>query len=135
MNIAIIAHDKKKELMVQFCIAYYGVFSKHNLFATRTTGELVEEATKLSIKKFLSGSHGGVQQIAANIAVNDVDILFFFRDPDAKEGVDDINILHACDKNTIPVATNIATAESIIHALEQGYLGWIEIEKENRNRL
>lgn len=81
MNIALISHDAKKELMVQFCIAYCGILSRHNLCATGTTGKMVSEATGLTIQKFLSGSQGGDQQIAARIACNEVDLLLFFRDP------------------------------------------------------
>ena len=134
MNIALIAHDSKKELMVQFCIAYYNTFVKHNLSGTGITGKLVEDATGLTIKKYLSGSQGGVQQIIAEIQCNEIDVLFFFRDPfNTREEVrpDDINVLRICDEHTIPLATNIATGEALIHALERGDLDWREIEREN----
>ena len=81
MNIAIIAHDEKKELMVQFCIAYCGVLSRNKMCATGTTGKMVAEATGLEIQTFLGGSQGGDQQIAARIACNEIDMLIFFRDP------------------------------------------------------
>ena len=81
MNIALIAHDKKKELMVQFCIAYFGILSKHNLCGTGTTAKLVSEATGLDVKRFLSGPQGGDQQIGARIAYNEIDLVLFFRDP------------------------------------------------------
>ena len=112
MNIALTAHDAKKELMVQFCIAYCGILSRHNLCATGTTGKLVEEATGLSVHRFLSGPQGGDQQIAARISCNEIDLL-----------------LYLCDLNNIPVATNIATAEVLIHGLERGDLDWREIVK------
>lgn len=129
MNIALIAHDSKKELMVQFCIAYCRVLSQHNLVATGTTGKLVGEATGLSIQRFLPGTHGGDQQIAARIACNEVDLLLFFRDPlDPKpHEPNDINLLRLCDMHNIPVATNIATAEVLIHGLERGDLDWRNI--------
>ncbi|MCH3973301.1 MAG: methylglyoxal synthase [Oscillospiraceae bacterium] len=129
MNIALIAHDAKKELMVQFCIAYCGVLSRHDLCATGTTGKLVSEATGLPIQKFLSGSQGGDQQIAARIACNEVDLLLFFRDPlTAKPSEpNDMNMLRLCDMHNIPVATNIATAEVLIHGLERGDLDWRNI--------
>lgn len=129
MNIALIAHDKKKELMVQFCIAYCGVFSKHTLCATGTTGKLVSEATGLKITRYLSGSQGGDQQIAARISCNEIDLLLFFRDPiSAKPNEpNDVNLLRLCDVHNIPVATNIATAEALIHALERGDLDWRDI--------
>ena len=81
MNIALIAHDKKKELMVQFCIAYCGILSKHNLCATATTGKIVSDTTGLKITRFMSGSRGGEEQIASRIAYDEIDILLYFRDP------------------------------------------------------
>lgn len=126
MNIALIAHDTKKELMVQFCIAYCGVLSKHNLCATGTTGKMVAEATGLNVQRYLSGSQGGDQQIAARISCNEIDLLLFFRDPISVKPhePDDMNLLRLCDVHNIPVATNIATAEALIHALERGDLDW-----------
>ena len=114
MNIALIAHDTKKELMVQFCIAYCGVLSKHNLCATGTTGKMVAEATGLNVQRYLSGSQGGDQQIAARISCNEIE-------------PNDMNLLRLCDVHNIPVATNIATAEALIHALERGDLDWRDI--------
>ena len=124
MNIALIAHDTKKELMVQFCIAYCGVLSKHNLCATGTTGKMVAEATGLNVQRYLSGSQGGDQQIAARISCNEIDLLLFFRDPISVKPHEpnDMNLLRLCDVHNIPVATNIATAEALIHAIERGDL-------------
>ena len=129
MNIAIIAHDAKKELMVQFCIAYCGVLSKHTLLATGTTGKLVSESTGLQIIKFLAGSQGGSQQIASRIGCDEIDLLLLFRDPlNPKPNEPDENVLlRLCDVHNIPVATNIATAEMLIHGLERGDLDWREI--------
>lgn len=129
MNIALIAHDTKKELMVQFCIAYCGVLSKHNLCATGTTGKMVAEATGLNVQRYLSGSQGGDQQIAARISCNEIDLLLFFRDPISVKPHEpnDMNLLRLCDVHNIPAATNIATAEALIHALEQGDLDWRDI--------
>lgn len=134
MNIALMAHDAKKELMVQFCIAYSGILSHHNLCATGTTGKLIAEATGLEVFRFLSGTHGGDQQIASRIACNEIDLLLFFRDPitpqaSAKTGSD---LLRLCDVHSIPVATNIATAEALIHALERGDLDWRDIVNPSR---
>ncbi len=129
MNIALIAHDDKKELMTQFCIAYCGILSKHNLCATGITGKLVAEATGLNVVRFLSGSQGGDQQIAARIGYNEIDLLLLFRDPlnrKASEPNED-NLLRLCDVHNIPVATNIATAEALIHSLERGDLDWRDI--------
>lgn len=129
MNIALIAHDTKKELMVQFCIAYCGVLSKHNLCATGTTGKMVAEATGLNVQRYLSGSQGGDQQIAARISCNEIDLLLFFRDPISVKPHEpnDMNLPRLCDVHNIPVATNIATAEALIHALERGDLDWRDI--------
>ena len=129
MNIALIAHDTKKELMVQFCIAYCGVLSKHNLCATGTTGKIVAEATGLNVQRYLSGSQGGDQQIAARISCNEIDLLLFFRDPISVKPHEpnDMNLLRLCDVHNIPVATNIATAEALIHALESGDLDWRQL--------
>ncbi len=134
MNIALIAHDAKKELMVQFCIAYCGILSRHTLLATGTTGKLVSEATGLNIVKFLSGSQGGSQQIGSRIGCDEIDMLLYFRDPSgAKPNEPDENVLlRLCDVHNIPVATNIATAEVLIHGLERGDLDWREIVKINR---
>ncbi len=134
MNIAVIAHDSKKELMVQFCIAYCGILNRHNLCATGTTGKLVAEATGLEIQRFLSGSHGGDQQIASRIACNEIDLLLFFRDPMTSKTheINEMNMLRLCDVHNIPVATNIATAEVLIHGLERGDLDWRNIVNPNR---
>jgi len=131
MTIAIIAHDEKKGLMVQFCIAYCGILSKHLLCATGTTGKMVSESTGLEVQKFLSGSQGGSQQIAARIACNEIDMLLFFRDPlnPKLHETNNMNLLRLCDVHNIPVATNIATAEILIHGLERGDLDWRNILK------
>lgn len=129
MNIALIAHDSKKELMVQFCIAYCGVLSRHNLCATGTTGKMVEQATGLTIQRYLSGSQGGAQQISARISCNEIDLLLFFRDPLTPKAHEpnERDLLRLCDVHNIPGGTNIATAEALIHALERGDLDWRQI--------
>ncbi len=134
MNIALIAHDTKKELMVQFCIAYCGVLNRHNLCATGTTGKQVSEATGLRITKYMSGKQGGDQQISAKISCNEIDLLLFFRDPiSAKPNEpNEADLLRLCDVHNIPVATNIATAEALIHALERGDLDWRDLVNPSR---
>ncbi|MBQ1517416.1 MAG: methylglyoxal synthase [Clostridia bacterium] len=129
MNIALIAHDAKKELMVQFCIAYCGILSRHNLCATGTTGKIVSETTGLKIVKYLSGAQGGGQQISAKIGCGEVDMLLIFRDPlnPKPHEPSDIDLLRICDMHNIPVATNIATAEILIHGLERGDLDWRDV--------
>ena len=134
MNIAIIAHDAKKELMTQFCIAYCGILSRHKLCATGTTGKLVADATGLNITRFLSGSQGGDQQIGARVAYNEIDLVLFFRDPITPEGhePDVTNLLRLCDMHNIPIATNLATAEVLIHGLDRGDLDWRDIVNPKR---
>ena len=129
MNIAIIAHDAKKELMVQFCIAYCGILSRHEICATGTTGKLVAEATGLHIQRFMSGSQGGDQQIGSLIACNEIDLLILFRDPLNPKPTepDEAGLQRLCDVHNIPVATNIATAEALIHSLNRGDLDWRDI--------
>jgi len=129
MNIALIAHDKKKELMAQFCIAYKGILEQHYLVATGTTGSMVEDATGLKIHRFLSGPQGGDQQIGARIAYNEIDLVLFFRDPlTAQTHEPDINsILRLCDMHNIPLATNVATAEVLVRGMERGDLDWRDI--------
>ena len=133
MTIALIAHDAKKELMVQFCIAYCGILSHHNLVATGTTGKTVSEATGLEITRFLSGSQGGAQQIASRIGCDEIDLLLLFRDPlnPKPNEPDEMALLRLCDVHNIPVATNIAPAEVLIHGLERGDLEWREILKNS----
>ena len=129
MEIAIIAHDLKKELMAQFCIAYCGILNKHNLCATAITAKYISEATGLNIDKLMSGEQGGEQQIASRIAYNEIDVLLYFKDtrPNAVNDTVSHELLRMCDVYNIPVATNIATAEVIITALDRGDLDWREI--------
>ena len=129
MNIAIIAQNRKKELMVQFCIAYCGVLAKHDLCATATTGKIIMDATGLKINCLLPGSTGGEQQIAARVSYNEIDLVLLFRDPMEKYANEpEINdLLRNCDLNSIPVATNVATAEVLIQGLARGDLAWREI--------
>ena len=128
MKIALIAHDPKKKLMQNFCIAYRGILSKHELYATGTTGRLIEEVTNLNIHKHLAGHLGGMQQIGAQIEHNLIDMVIFLRGAQTKSTEPDIsNIMHLCDMHNIPLATNLATAELLIKALDRGDLEWREM--------
>lgn len=128
MNIALMAHDRKKELMVQFCIAYCGILAGHSICATSTTGRLVSEATGLPIQLYLSCSQGGNQQIGARIAYNELDVVIFFSDPMVKDALNEVgDIARLCDQYNIPFATNVATAEVLIRGLKDGYLDWRDI--------
>ena len=129
MNIALIAHDEKKELMTQFCIAYRGILSQHTLCATGTTGKVVSEQTGLKIQCFMSGDQGGEQQIASRIAYNEIDLLLMFGDPlnPRPMQANEADLLRLCNVHNVPVATNIATAEALIHALARGDLDWRDI--------
>ncbi|MBO5327038.1 MAG: methylglyoxal synthase [Clostridia bacterium] len=126
MEIAIIAADTKKELMTQFCIAYCGILSKHNLCATSITAKYISEATGLNIERLLTGEQGGEQQITTRVAYDEIDILLCFRDTRSDRALneEEQELLLTCDRYNIPVATNIATAEVLITALERGDLEW-----------
>ncbi len=125
MNIAIMAQDTQKDLMVQFCTAYAGVLSRHEVYATGVTGHMVAESTGLEIHCFLSYAHGGSQQIGARIAYNEIDMVIFFRDPKSPDLDEDVSyIARMCDQNNIPLATNIATAELLVLGLARGDLDW-----------
>ena len=128
MNIALMSHDHKKELMVQFCTAYCGVLSKHTVCATNTTGRMVAEATGLPVNLFLSHAHGGIEQIGQRIIYNEIDMVLFFNDPRSGELDDSVlSISKLCDQHSVPMATNVATAEILIHGLERGDLDWRNI--------
>lgn len=129
MNIGLIAHDTKKKLMQNFCIAYRGILSRHELYATGTTGRLVEEVTNLNVHKYLAGHLGGQQQLAAQIEHNQMDLVIFLRDPlTPKSHEPDVNdVVKLCDTYNIPLATNLATAELMIKALDRGDLEWREV--------
>ncbi len=131
MNIGLVAHDAKKKLMQNFCIAYRGILSKHELYATGTTGRSVEEVTNLNIHKFLPGPLGGEQQLGAQIEHNNIDLLIFLRDPmNAQSHEPNVHeIVKLCDIHNIPIATNLATAELLIKALDRGDLEWREFYK------
>lgn len=129
MEIAIIANDTKKDLVAQFCIAYCGVLAKHNICATKMTGKIISQATGLEIEELLPGTQGGIQQITSRVTYNEIDIVIYLRD--ANRSVDslmrDYALIRECDVNNVPLATNIATAETLICALDRGDLDWREI--------
>ena len=129
MNIGFIAHDAKKVLMQNLCIAYRTILAKHSLYATGTTGRLIEEAAKLNIHKYQAGIIGGAAQLCADIEMNNMDLVIFLRDPMSREGREpDINdVVRLCDTHNIPLATNLACAELLIQALNRGDLEWREI--------
>lgn len=128
MNIALLAHDEKKELMVQFCIAYCGILSEHFICSTNTMGKLVADATGLDIKMYLNCAQGGSQQIGARIAYNEIDLVIFLCEPSDHVDHTPVNeIARLCDQYSIPFATNIATAEVLIQGLRRGDLDWRDI--------
>lgn len=136
MNITLMAHDKKKELMVQFCTAYKSVLSKHNLSATATTGRLVAEAIGLPVTLYLSHNQGGHQQVDARIAYNEIDLVLLFTDPNNSDPWEDqqvVQTLHLCDAHNVPMATNLATAEMLILGLQRGDLDWREMIRRKRS--
>ena len=131
MHIALIAHDDKKKLMQNFCIAYRGILCKNELYATGTTGRLIEEVTNLNIHKYLTGHLGGEQQMGAAIEQNEIDLLIFLRDPvTTKTHEPDVaNLVRLCDMHNIPVATNLASAEWLLKSLDRGDFEWREMYK------
>ena len=128
MNIALMAHDNKKDLMVQFCTAYAGVLSQHTLCATNITGRMIAEATGLPIHLFMARIHGGAEQIGARIAYNELDMVLFFCDPNDPRYDESLTyISKLCDQNNVPLATNQATAELLVLGLGRGDLDWRDI--------
>lgn len=129
MKIGLIAHDNKKKLMENLCIAYRHILCKHELYATGTTGRLVEDAANLSVHKYLSGRLGGEQQLGAQVVNNDIDLMIFLRDPVTLQSYENEfnSILRLCDTHNIPLATNLATAEALLLALDRGDLDWRNI--------
>lgn len=129
MKVGLISHDSKKKLMQNFCIAYRGILARHELYATGTTGNLVQEVTNLRVHKFLPGETGGTRQLASQIEQGNLDMIIFLRDPNSgmDERSDLSSILSLCDMYNIPIGTNLATAELLIHALERGELEWRNI--------
>ena len=133
MNIALMCHNKKQELMVQFCTAYCGILAKHTDCATNATGRMVAEATGLNVNLFLSHEHGGIEQIGQRIIYNEIDMVLFFNSPQDNTMDDDIMyICRLCDQHSVPMATNVATAELLIHGLARGDLDWREVMNPNR---
>ena len=125
MNIALMCHNRKQELMVQFCTAYCGVLSKHTVCATNATGRMVAEATGLPVNLFLSHEHGGIEQIGQRIIYNEIDMVLFFNYPKDTDMDDSLMyISRLCDEHSVPLATNVATAELLIHGLARGDLDW-----------
>lgn len=136
MKIALIAHDRKKPEIVNFMIAYEPIFQKHELYSTGTTGTRIMEQTKLQINRFMSGPLGGDQQIGALIAQNELDLVIFFRDPlMAQPHEPDITaLLRLCDVYSIPLATNVATAEILVRSLETGEFSWRDVVHKYKNK-
>lgn len=131
MNIGLIAHDSKKKLMQNFCIAYRSILAKHNLYATETTGRLIEEVANLQIHKFLAGNLGGALQMGTLIEQNEMDLIIFLREPIStrRHDPDENRIFRLCDTHIIPLATNLASAELLIKSLDRGELDWREMYK------
>lgn len=126
MNIALIAHDKKKEDMIEFAIAYHRILKKHQLYATGTTGAMIIKETGLQVHLFRSGPLGGDQQVGAMIAENKMDMVLFFRDPlTAQPHEPDIGaLMRLCDVYLIPLATNMASSEILLGGVERGDFEW-----------
>lgn len=132
MNIGLISNDSKKELMQNFCIAYKGILSHHVLYATGSTGSMIEDVTNLPVHKFIPGQLGGIRQMAAQIECNEMDAIIYLRDPSVSDEdnlKDFLYITRLCDISNIPLATNIATAEMLVLGIERGDLSWRDLYK------
>ncbi|MGD6803329.1 methylglyoxal synthase [Rossellomorea vietnamensis] len=134
MNIALIAHDKKKDNLIRFVLAYKDIFQQHNLYATGTTGSRIMEETGLDLHRFKSGPLGGDQEIGSFIANDKMDVVIFFRDPlTAQPHEPDVTaLIRLCDVYSVPLATNMGTAEIIIRGLQRGDIHWREVVKEQK---
>ena len=133
MNVGPIADDARKMLMQNLCIAYKGILGKHTLYSTGVTGRIIEEATNLHVHKFLAGSLGGEQQIATMIEQNQLDMVIFLRDTDKVSNYENLfnKVIPLCDIYSIPLATNVATAEMLIKGLGNGDLEWRNLYHSN----
>lgn len=131
MNIALIAHDKKKDDIVKIAEAYKLILSKHDLFATGTTGKRIMDETGLDIHRFKSGPLGGDQQIGAYISDNKMDLVIFIRDPLTSQAHEpDISaLLRLCDVYEIPLATNMGSAEVLLRGLDAGFYDWRDMAR------
>ena len=129
MNIGLIAHNSKKKLNAEFLHCLQKYFIKEQPYATGTTGRLIEEASNLTVHKFLAGHLGGEQQLGAMIEQNDMDLVIYLREPlePQKHDPDVKRIFMLCDTHNIPMATNLATAEMMIRSLGRGELDWREM--------
>lgn len=137
MNIALVAHDEMKNTMIGFCIAYEKILEKYGLYATGTTGKRIMDETSLKITRLASGPLGGDQQIGSLIVSQDIDLVIFLRDPLTSQAHEpDIQALvRLCDVYHVPVATNLASAEIFIKALDRGELSWREVRKTTSQRV
>lgn len=135
MNIALIAHNNKKDLMIDFCTAYKVILQKHNLFATGTTGSMIRKFAGLNVYKFSPGPLGGEQQIAARVACDEIDVVIYLRDSLSSKDYDSEGgpLFRLCDIHNVPFATNIATAEVLINGIDRGDLAWRELIKDNKS--
>ncbi|OIU71256.1 methylglyoxal synthase [Rossellomorea aquimaris] len=135
MNIALIAHDKKKDDLIRFVLAYKPIIEKHSLFATGTTGKRISEETGLSVHRFRSGPLGGDQEIGSYIANDKMDLVLFFRDPlTAQPHEPDVSaLIRLCDVYSVPLATNMGTAEVLVKGLERGDIEWRGVQKERED--
>jgi len=128
MKIAIISSEGKKELVAEICVAYCGILNNHKLCSTSTIGKYLSNATGLNFDTVSFDEHGGLSQIQSRITYNEIDLLLYFRDTCSDEDYDTskIDLIRVCDENMVPVATNVASAEALLLALQRGDLDWRE---------
>ena len=137
MNIALVAHDKMKNTMVGFCIAYESFLGKYGLYATGTTGKRIMDETNLNIRRLASGPLGGDQQIGALVVQQEIDLIIFLRDPLTSQAHEtDIQaLIRLCDVYHVPIATNLASAEIFIKALDRGEFSFRDVRKTESQRI
>lgn len=137
MNIALVAHDKMKNTMVGFCIAYESILGKYGLYATGTTGKRIMDETNLNIRRLASGPLGGDQQIGALVVQQEIDLIIFLRDPLTSQAHEtDIQaLIRLCDVYHVPIATNLASAEIFIKALDRGEFSFRDVRKTESQRV
>ena len=135
LNVALIAHDRMKDQMDNFCYAYERILKKHELYTTGTTGSRIEAGTKLKVSKLASGPLGGDQQIGAMIVTEDIDLVIFLRDPLTPQPHEtDIQaLIRLCDVHYVPIATNLASAEIFVNALDKGELDWRILRRRHQS--
>ncbi|MHB1484796.1 MAG: methylglyoxal synthase [Saccharofermentanales bacterium] len=129
MKIVLMADNRKNELLINFCIAYSQILVRHDIYSVSNTARLISEATNLNVTGASTDIAGRFEQFASKVLFNEIDAVIYLRDPLLEENVTPNVLLKACDTNQIPYATNIATAEILVLAIDRGDLDWRKLLK------